>query len=492
MTHFWKKPGFYVSLIALLCVGFFSFSLYRIGILPVKFMVPIIIIFLILWLIITILLMRADGSWGSRIIGGILALGLIVSTGFGSYYLQVTYGALNLMTQGSDKTTKITSVYVLNNGVITDAQGLQGRRIGKLNNINAEGTQGCLDALAAEGVSIETQDYDSSIQMVNDLKGQAIDGVILDQSYLSTIEDMEGQENIREEIKPVFDYKYTVEKVDSASSVDTATQPFNVLISGIDTYGQIEETSRSDVNMIASVNPKTKEILLISIPRDFYVETACEPSMGCALGQMDKLTHTGLHGVATTEMTLEKLFGIDINYYVRVNFSSLENIINELGGIDVENVDSFTSLHGNYTFEPGIIHMDGPMALGFVRERYSFTEGDRERGRNQMRVLNAIIDKAMSPAILSNFSGIMNAVGNSFETNMSVKDMTALVNAQIANSGGWSIYNYSVNGTGGTDFAAELGDNAYVMYPDEATINNAKADIDAVRNGEIPPYVNEG
>lgn len=490
MKHFWKRPGFYVTLITAICAGFFYFSLYKIGILPVKFMIMIMVIFLLLLAIIGILWIRSDGGIISKIIGGVLAVALIISTGFGTYYVQVTYGALDLMTQQSDKTTKVTSVYVLNNGVITDAQGLQGRKIGKLNNINTAGTQGCLDALAAQGITIETQDYDSSVQMVNDLKGQAIDGVILDQGYLSTIEDMEGQENIREKIKPVFDYKYTVEKVDSASSVDTATQPFNILISGIDTFGAIEDTSRSDVNMIASVNPKTHTILLISIPRDFYVETACEPSMGCALGKMDKLTHTGLHGISTTEMTLEKLFGIEINYNIRVNFSSLIKIIDELGGVDVENVDSFTSLYKGYTFEPGTVHLDGDKALAFVRERYSFTDGDRERGKNQMRVVNALIDKAVSPAILNNFSGVMQAVGGSIQMNMSMKSLTGFVNQQISDGAKWNVYNYSVNGTGGTDFAYELGDNAYVMYPDQATINNAKVDIQAVINGEVPPYVN--
>ncbi|WP_288162061.1 LCP family protein [Dubosiella newyorkensis] len=492
MGSFFKKPGLYVSIVLAVIVGLFCFSLYKLGILPIHLMLILCLIFFLVWAIIFVLLIKGDHRVFSRILGGILAAILAVSTGLGTYYLNVTYGALSNMSQSSDEIRKVASVYVLNNGVITEPSQLNGRTIGVLNNINTEGSQGVLNELQSQGISVEQRPYDSSILMINDLKGQAIDSVILDQSYLANIEDMDGQENIRNEIKPVLDYEYTIKKAaETASNVNTATTPFNVLISGIDTYGAIEDTSRSDVNMVASINPKTHEILMISIPRDYYVETVCDASAGCALGQRDKLTHTGLRGVQTTEMTLENLLGIDINYYVRVNFSSLETIINELGGIDVENVDSFTSLHGNYTFEPGIIHMDGPMALGFVRERYSFQDGDRERGKNQMRVLTAIIDKMTSPAILSNFAGIMNAVGNSFETNMSVKDMTALVNAQLSNNSGWQIYNYSLNGTGGTDFAPELGDNAYVMYPDEATVSNAKADIDAVHNGEVPPYINQ-
>ena len=188
-----------------------------------------------------------------------------------------------------------------------------------MNNINTEGSQGVLNELQSQGISVEQRPYDSSVLMINDLKGQAIDSVILDQSYLANIEDMEGQENIRNEIKPVLDYEYTIKKAtDTASNVNTVTTPFNVLISGIDTYGAIEDTSRSDVNMVASINPKTHEILMISIPRDYYVETVCDASAGCALGQRDKLTHTGLRGVQTTEMTLENLLGIDTVSYTHL------------------------------------------------------------------------------------------------------------------------------------------------------------------------------
>lgn len=447
-------------------------------------------IMLLFLLIVAVLWFKPDSGIGAKIFGWVLALAVALVSCGGSYYMMAATGALDMITNSNNELKKVTSVYVLNNHVITEPSQLSGRTIGALNTINSEGTNGCIQALQNQGININVRNYDSSIQMVNDLKGQAIDGAILDQSYLSTIEDMEGQEKIQQEIVPVFNYEYTITKTDTSTSVNTSEQPFNVLISGIDTYGAIDDTSRSDVNILATINPKTHTILMISIPRDYYVETACDALAGCANGQMDKLTHTGLHGIGTTEMTLEKLFGIDINYNIRVNFSSLVNIIDELGGIDVYNVDSFTGWTNGYTYEPGLIHMNGDMALGFVRERYSFAEGDRERGKNQMRVLEAMIDKAISPAILTNFGGIMGALGNSFQTNMSTSDLTNFVNAQLSSGANWTIYNYSVDGTGGTDFAYELGDNAYVMYPDQATISNAKADIDAVKNGEVPPYIN--
>ena len=156
----------------------------------------------------------------------------------------------------------------------------------------------------------------------------------------------------------------------------------------------------------------------------------------------------------------------------------------------MNNADDFVSQHGGYHFEPGLIHMDGDQTLGFVRERYAFADGDRQRGQNEMRVMQAMIDKATSPAILANFAGVMQTVGHSFQTNMSMDELTGFVNQQIADGAKWKVYSYSVNGSNGTDFAYELGDRASVMYPDKITVSNAKADMDAVRKGEVPPYVN--
>ncbi|WP_286357300.1 LCP family protein [Faecalibaculum rodentium] len=221
---------------------------------------------------------------------------------------------------------------------------------------------------------------------------------------------------------PVLQYYYDAPEINTAQSVDTALDPFTVYISRIDTReNELLKNSRGDVNLLPTVNPQTDEILLVSIPRDYYVETVCEPDMGCMNGAMGKLTHTGLHGAETTEMALEKLFGIEINYNVRVNFSSLVKVVDELGGVTVYNPEAFTSVSGQ-TFAQGGVKLNGTEALAFVRERYAFTDDDRARGRNQMRVLTAIIDKCMSPKILTNFNGIMSSMSSSFQTNMSEKE----------------------------------------------------------------------
>ncbi|WP_286138997.1 LCP family protein [Faecalibaculum rodentium] len=488
MKPLWKRPGLYISIVTGILTALFIYELYKLSLLPAAILAGIIITVLLMWILSAICLIKEDLHLTWRIVGGLLALCLALASAGGMYYANTGNKALEELSDQEGKS--IVAVYVLNNHVIEDARDLEGRKIGVLKTMSAQGTDVCLEELKKAGVNITTEEFDSSYRMTQALKGQAIDGMILDQGYLDTLLEMPGMENLDEEIVPVVQYYYDAPKTNTAETVDTAMEPFTVYISGIDTReNKLLRNSRSDVNLLATVNPESHEILLVSIPRDYYVETVCEPDMGCMNGAMDKLTHTGLHGPETTEMTLEKLFDTSINYNVRVNFSSLVNVVDELGGVQLFNPEAFTSVSGP-TFQQGDITLNGQQALAFVRERYAFTDGDRARGRNQMRVLTAIINKMMSPKILTNFTGIMNSLSSSFETNMSEKDIKALVQAQLADPAKWTIYSYSVTGSGGTDYAAELGDNAYVMYPDQATVDNAKADIKAVLSGEPAPFVN--
>ncbi len=488
MKPLWKRPGLYISIVTGILTALFIYELYKLSLLPAAILAGIIITVLLMWILSAICLIKEDLHLTWRIVGGLLAVCLALASAGGMYYANTGNKALEELSDQEGKS--IVAVYVLNNHVIEDARDLEGRKIGVLKTMSAQGTDVCLEELKKAGVNITTEEFDSSYRMTQALKGQAIDGMILDQGYLDTLLEMPGMENLDEEIVPVVQYYYDAPKTNTAETVDTAIEPFTVYISGIDTReNKLLRNSRSDVNLLATVNPESHEILLVSIPRDYYVETVCEPDMGCMNGAMDKLTHTGLHGPETTEMTLEKLFDTSINYNVRVNFSSLVNVVDELGGVQVYNPEAFTSLSGP-TFQQGDITLNGQQALAFVRERYAFTDGDRARGRNQMRVLTAIINKMISPKILTNFTGIMSSLSSSFETNMSEKDIKTLVQAQLADPAKWTIYSYSVTGSGGTDYAAELGDNAYVMYPDQATVDNAKADIKAVLSGEPAPFVN--
>ena len=267
---------------------------------------------------------------------------------------------------------------------------------------------------------------------------------------------------------------------DISKDVNVTKEPFSVYITGIDTFGTISTVSRSDVNMIVTVNPKTHQILLTSIPRDYYVPQPCQG------GQTDKLTHSGLWGAECTVETVENYFDAEINYFARVNFSSVISIVDALGGITVENPVAFTASDGTYSYPAGNVDMDGAMALRFARERYNLADGDRDRGRNQMRVITAMINKMISPTIITNYSSIMDAIGGSFQTNMTSNEMSSLVKMQINDMSGWDIKQISVSGRGnGSAWSPANGFNAWVMEPDRATVDNATSLIKKIVSGEM-------
>ena len=269
---------------------------------------------------------------------------------------------------------------------------------------------------------------------------------------------------------------------DNSKGVNVTKDSFNMYVSGIDTAGSIGNISRTDVNMLVTVNPKTRTILLTSIPRDYYVKLG-------TIGEYDKLTHSGLYGIEETTATIENLFGIDINYYSRVNFTTVVNLVDALGGITVNSDYSFVGKGQDgtqYSFYAGLNDVNGEQALAFARERYSFSEGDNQRVKNQQAVLSGVINKVTgSSAILTGYNSILNAVEDNFQTSLKQKDMTSLVKMQLKDMSGWNIIQQSVSGFGGMTPVYSIPHmSVYVMYPDEATVSAASLQIQNVMNGE--------
>ena len=261
-------------------------------------------------------------------------------------------------------------------------------------------------------------------------------------------------------------------------------EPFVVYLSGVDTRGDLTDKARSDVNIIAAVNPVTKQVVLINTPRDYYVDLA-------GTNSKDKLTHAGLYGVQTSMDTLGNLYGVDVQHYIRINFSGFINIIDALGGVDVYSDQAFTSVGspGYYdptTFVEGWNHLDGKAALAFARERHAFKTGDVQRGINQMKVIDAMLNKIKSPALLMGFTKILDAVSDSFVTSLSQNQISALVRMQLSDFAEWNIERYTVTGTSGssTKCYSAKGQKLYVMKPDEASVAKAKEMIAAVLGGE--------
>lgn len=490
-TPIWKNPVFYLSILMVVVVAFLFFQIVKLNLLP-NTLVGIIGVVLLIFIVLTILfgLVLGRSRKGFRIFGIILSIVLIGTSCFGSYYLMNANGALDRIASDSNYDRHTIQLYAVKHSSLNSEKDLNGQIIGILKNNQRTYVNKVIKQLKADkDIKFTTKTYDSSVELVNDFLGQKIDCMMIDASNLSVMEEMDGRQDIRSEIKSIYKYTYYVKKADTSSTADVTSDVFTVLISGSDSRGSINETSRSDVDMLVTVNPKTHVVLMTSIPRDYYVETACEASMGCGNGEKDKLTHTGLHGIDTTEMTIEKFMDMDINYHVKVGFSTLSNLVDELGGITVNNPQSFST--GNYSFQQGNIELNGEQALAFARERYSFTEGDKERGRNQMRVLTGILNKVMSPSILKNYQGIMSTLADSFQTNMDTDDISALVKEQLSSKASWKIYTTSLDGTTGTAYCYELGDNASVVFPDDNSISEAKTNIQAVEHGEDPPYASQ-
>ena len=261
-------------------------------------------------------------------------------------------------------------------------------------------------------------------------------------------------------------------------------EPFVVYLSGVDNRGELTENARSDVNILAVVNPVTKQAALINTPRDYYVDLAGTESK-------DKLTHAGLYGVETSMATLGNLYGVDVDHYIRINFAGFISIIYAIGGVDVYSDQAFTSVGspGYYdptTFAEGWNHLDGKSALAFARERHAFKTGDIQRGINQMKVIDAMANKLKSPTLLMSFSKLMDAAADCFVTSFSQEQISALVRMQLGDLASWDIQSYTVTGSGAKSskcYSAK-GQSLYVMKPDENSVNEAKALIAAVLGGE--------
>ena len=269
-----------------------------------------------------------------------------------------------------------------------------------------------------------------------------------------------------------------------AAEIKVEDESFAVYISGIDVYGAIETNSRSDVNIIAVVNPTTHQILLVTTPRDYYVEIP-----GISGGAKDKLTHAGIYGVDASMATLGALYDTEIDFYARVNFTSLITMIDALGGVDVNSEQAFTTSYDSglvMDVAQGLNHFNGQQALAFSRERQNVDGGDFQRGKNQQAVITAMIKKAISPAILMGANGILESVGGNVDTNMSHEQIQELIKSQLASPAAWNIKSMAAEGTGDEQYCYSSGEALlYVTQPDMNSISAIQQAIDAVESGEI-------
>lgn len=461
--------------VALLVVEIIFISLLTVlDILPTAINIIILIIFIAFTVLIFKLLSCRKEKTAQRKVGTVISILMILLFALGCFYLFRTYAAFSKVSD-EDKQYEEFYAVALKGGSYESADDLNGAVVftHKGNSTVYDKAQ---DKLQEEtGASCrEAGGYLELKNVLIDEENNQHDEVIfLSSSHYEIIcEYAEGFERFT---KIIYKVSINVDNQDIAKRVGITQEPFNVYISGIDTFGGISKVSRSDVNMIMTVNPGQKEILLTSVPRDMYVKLH-------TYGAMDKLTHSGIYGIDETVSTVEDWLGIDINYYIRVNFTTLVDVVDVLGGVDVDSDYAFKSAVSKYSYTEGINHLDGKAALFFARERKSFVDGDQQRIQNQQKVLEAILQKVTgSSVILTKYTSLLDAVDDEIQTNLSNSDIASLVKMQLEDLGGWTITKQYIKGAGTYHSTYSMGSRQlYVAIPDEASVTAAQKAIDEV------------
>lgn len=368
--------------------------------------------------------------------------------------------------------TEVVGVYVMQDDAAQTLTDAAGYRFGVTTAVDKENTDKTVEDLERTlGQTLDIQEYDSLFEMLDALKDNTIGAIILNSSYVGIAADVEGYDWAATELRELTTVSHKVEVEQKDTIPDDIPETFIMYLSGIDTYGGISARSRSDVNILAVVNTRTKNILLLSTPRDYYVDFEATG------GAKDKLTHAGIYGVEQSMDALERLYDIDIDYYLRINFTGFVDIIDALGGVDVYSDYDFT-VQNIKEYHKGYNHLDGLEALAFARERYSFADGDYQRARNQMEVIRAVVDKAVSSSLLANYNSVMNAVAGSFETNMPSQQIASLVRMQLSDMSKWNITSYAPAGQSTyAETYSMPGQQLYVIIPDENEVAEAKEKI---------------
>ena len=477
--------GIVLSILLVVASFYLLYQLIKINVLPTKLLFLITIIFVLLDAIFALLLCYYTRAIVSKIICVVITLVLIFGSCMSGYYISKTGSLLTNITNVTKHAKNTMSVVVKQSSDIKNKSQLNGLSVGTLRSIGTQGSSKVLKELSKDGIVMNQNEFDSLSAMLEAFYNGEVDSIIINESSRSQILDMESYADFDNNTRVVYQTSYKVENTDKANAVsDITSKPFNVLISGSDTRGGFDENGRSDVIMVATVNPKTSTVLLTSVPRDFYVTTACDAADGCMQGALDKITHTGIHGTNTTKRTVEQLLGIEINYTFKVGFDTVTDLVDALGGVDVTVAPGYAYSNSAITIHEGVNHLNGTQALEYARERYAYTEGDRQRTKNQQQVLMGIVNEATKPSVITKYASIMDAMANTFSTTMSNEEISDLIKYQINNNPKWKMEQYMVDGTGDTLMCAELGDAASVMVPDQSTVKLAKDKINAVLAGK--------
>lgn len=448
-----------------------------IDILPMKYLLALGGVLLLVNFILGFFLFRKNVKKKPKRVCAVFAVLFTILFGVGSFFIFKTFGVIDDMSQ--EYKTYTYHVLVKNDSSYQKIEDIASKTLGYYND-NSEATKKAIEKLDTV-VKTENDSFGNLDGLgVSVLSGDK-DAILVEDSQKTKLENAGNNENnsvsgFKDKVRVLYTFKVKVKL--SSTGVNVTKDVFNVYISGMDQYGKVSEISRSDVNMILTINPKTKQILMTNVPRDYYVQ------LHDTTGYKDKLTHAGTYGIDTSVKTLEDLLGIKIDYFFKVNFSSLQNIVNALDGVDVYSEYDFQSWNG-YNFTKGYNHVDGKAALAFARERHTFTDGDNQRGKNQQALIEAIFRKCTSSSIITKYNSLLDSLKDSMITDMPMKSITSLAKMQLKDNASWTITSNSLTGTGSSELTYTYSyQNLYVMIPDEKSVTEAKEKINKVAGGE--------
>lgn len=467
-----RSVGAVLSLVEAASAGLFIYLLNSTGMIPWKYIMTAFAVLAVMVMIVVLLV--SIRSRKTRIAAIVISVLVIIVQGVGSNYL---YRTMHLLKDAeSSYKTDYLNIVVRSDDPAQELADTEGYQFGLVDDLSKEEKDTLLEtirkATGADSVEdIHYKSYSSALEASNGLLEKEVDAAVYRESYGSVLEEV--IDSYADRIRVVENYEIRTEM--QYETVEPG-EPFHLLISGIDVKGDISQASRSDVNIIVTINPKTKKILMTTTPRDYYVEI---PEI--SNGMRDKLTHAGIYGEDASIRTLENLYKIDITYYVRVNFTTLIDIVDAIDGVDVWSDYEFECYTDSKVYiNKGWNHLNGRQALAFCRERFSFPDGDNQRGKDQEAVLKAIIEKVTSPALIVNASALLDSMKGSFQTDLPESKIAELINQQLSEGTEWIILRQAAESGGGGMENTYSGGVASITWPDEYSVKKNTARMNMI------------
>ena len=483
---------------------------FMLGMIPDKYLYGMGIV---LWLLLMInALMLFVGSkrpvTGGKVLRRFIAVILAICICFGSVLayqaidrVKAALGEVTTQVSSDDTPVAMMNLYVLATDPAKTVADCKGYTVGIAAGNDSRNSKAALNKMSAEtGTPVQSKEYGSEGELISALYGGDTKAIIISSTQAEILSETEEYQGFVDKCRMVREYEITNADLafipadpnasegnsgsmndNNAVNGDITKTPFILYISGSDTRNKQFKTSRSDVNILMVVNPKTKQILLVNTPRDYYI-----PNPKSKKGERDKLTHLGLYGVGCSMKGLGDLYGCTVNYSVQINFTGLQTLVDQLGGVTIDNPQAFTAENG-IKFKKGTITLNGEQALAYARERHAFSSGDNMRGQNQMRIITAMVNKVTSnkSQILKNYAGIMSALSGMFKTSVPTSEIEKLVKMQLNDMSQWKISSYAVTGKNGSEKTyTSPGHKAYVMWPDEKAVSTGSEKIRKVVSGE--------